>query len=43
MKKASLKYLSPDCEPLVAIRTDLLCESPADGGLEDVDYEDLVI
>lgn len=35
-------YLSPRCDYFVAPWEELLCASPVEGGLEDVEYEDWV-
>ena len=38
-------YLSPECETDVALRMDMLCDSPdlVDGGLEGISEEDWII
>ena len=36
-------YLRPECSAEALRIEELLCESPVDGGLEDVNYEDWVI
>lgn len=34
------QYMAPNCEWAILAQTDLLCESPEIGGIEDVEYED---
>ena len=36
-------YNAPDCVVFQSIMDFILCTSPEDGGLEGVEYEDLVI
>ena len=36
-------YNAPDCVVTQSIMDSILCASPEDGGLEGVEYEDLVI
>lgn len=37
------QYFPPECEYEETIVSGLICTSPEEGGLEGIDYEDLVI